>query len=155
MIDEQITRLDDALEAFAQQLEALDKESFLAPLGNWTARDIVAHLVGWNRHVITGSRQLLKGELPFYDTDPGDDFANVNSDLIRRYPSRDRKQLVAELRRSKDELVAFLRTIDELSWAHDFGVRHKGETITIRSTVDDLIADYAHHREQLEVAAAS
>jgi len=28
-------------------------------------------------------------------------------------------------------------------------VRHNGQTVTIGSTVDDLIVDYAHHAEQI------
>ena len=51
---------------------------------------------------------------------------------------------------SRRELTAFLRVVDPGVWDRDFGVRHEGETLTVKSTVEDLIADYHHHRVQLE-----
>jgi len=148
-IADQIAKLTRSVDAFERCVASLDEGAFLKPLRRWTPRDIVAHLVGWNRHVIEGSRQILKGELPFYDVDPGEDFANVNADLIRDYPSKDRDELLEELRSTERELTAFLRSVDESAWGRDFGVRNKGATITVRNTVDDLIADYAHHQNKL------
>jgi len=153
MIGDQIAELRRSVDAFERCVASLDEGAFLKPFGRWTPRDIVAHLVGWNRHVIEGSRQILKGELPFYDVDPGEDFANVNAELIRNYPSQERDELLEELRGSERELTAFLRSIDEGAWDRDFGVRNEGATITVRNTVDDLIADYAHHQEQLAALA--
>ena len=51
------------------------------------------------------------------------------------------------------ELTAFLGSIDEGAWDRDFGVRHDGSTITVKNTVDDLIADYVHHQEQIAALA--
>ena len=149
-IADQIAELTRSVDAFERCAASLDEGAFLKPVRRWTPRDIVAHLVGWNRHVIEGSRQILKGELPFYDVDPGEDFANVNAELIRNYPSEDRDQLLEELRSSERELTAFLRSVDESAWDRDFGVRNEGATITVRNTIDDLIADYARHQQQLE-----
>ena len=149
MIEDQIAELKRSVDAFERCVASLDEGTFLKPLRRWTPRDIVAHLVGWNRHVIEGSRQILTGELPFYDVDPGEDFANVNAELIRQYPSQDRDELLEELKSSERELTVFLRSVDESAWDGDFGVRNEGATITVRNTVDDLITDYAHHLEQL------
>ncbi len=153
MIGDQIAALNRSVQAFERCVTSLNDETFLKPLRCWTPRDIVAHLVGWNRHVIEGSRQILKGELPFYDVDPGEDFANVNAEHIRKYPSQDRDELLEQLRGSEQELTAFLSSIDEGAWDRDFGVRHEGSTITVKNTVDDLIADYAHHQSQLAALA--
>ena len=119
-------------------------------LNGWSPRDIVAHLIGWNRYIIEGSRQIVRGELPFYDVDPGDDYARINADLVRRYPSQDRAALLAELRSSAGELKGFLATLDPGRWSRDYGVRHGGEVVTIRNTVKDLIEDYDHHRKQID-----
>jgi hypothetical protein len=32
-------------------------------------------------------------------------------------------------------------------------VRHKGQVVTVKSTVEDLIVDYAHHGEQVRALA--
>jgi hypothetical protein len=134
-LEEQLDQLQHSVEAFAGSVVSLDEALFLRKVTNWTARDMVAHLIGWNRYVVRGARQILRGELPFYDVDPGPDYSNVNAALVREYADTDRSALLKSL-------------VD--TWDRDFGVRHKGETLTVKSTVDDLIADYHHHREQLE-----
>lgn len=149
-VNEQIHQLQRRVEAFVGSVASLDERLFLRTVTNWTVRDIVAHLVGWNRYVVIGAREILQGELPFYDVDPGTDYAKVNAALIREYADVDRSTLLENLAASTRELAAFLRAIDPAAWDRDFGVRHKDETLTVKSTVDDLIADYDHHRIQLE-----
>jgi uncharacterized protein (TIGR03083 family) len=141
--------LHEAVESFAELVSALDDEIFLGPLGRWSARDVVAHLIGWNRYTVEGARQIAQGELPFYDVDPGDDFANVNREHVREYPSRVKNDLLAELRASARELSEALSALEPGAWSRDFGVRHKDQTVTIQSTVDDLIVDYGHHAAQI------
>jgi len=148
-IETQKGELSEAVESLAQLVEALDEQNFLGPLGRWSARDVVAHLIGWNRYTVQGARQIVRGELPFYDVDPGEDYANVNRTHLREYPSRVRDELLAELRTSARELSEALSLLDPDTWSRDYGVRHKGQTVTIRGTVDDLITDYAHHSEQI------
>ncbi len=148
-IESQIRELRDAVESFARLVAPVDDERFLGPLGRWSARDVVAHLIGWNRYTVRGMKQIVRGELPFYDVDPGEDYANVNRQHLRDYPSRVKDELLAELRASARELAEALSRLDADSWSTDYGVRHKGQTVTIRSTVSDLIVDYGHHAEQI------
>jgi len=148
-VETQKGELAEAVESLARLVEALDEKAFLGPLGRWSARDVVAHLIGWNRYTVQGARQIVRGELPFYDVDPGEDYANVNRTHVREYPSRVRDELLAELRISARELSEALSALDSDTWSRDYGVRHNGQTVTIGSTVDDLIVDYAHHAEQI------
>lgn len=152
-IEIQKAELAGAVESFARAIDALADESFLGPLGRWSARDVVAHLIGWNRYTVRGMEQIVRGELPFYDVDPGEDYANVNRAHVREYPSRARDELLAELRASARELSAALSALDLETWGRDSGARHKGQTVTIESTVRDLVVDYAHHEEQIRALA--
>ena len=145
-----LARLHRNLGAFEAAVKSLAGEVYLARTERWSPRDIVAHLVGWNRYVVRGSEQLMRGELPFYDEDPGENFANVNATHLVEYPSEDRDELLAELRRAVDELCAFLAELPADAWATDFGVRHGDEVLTIQKTVNELIDDYETHRSQLE-----
>ena len=153
--EEQIEQLEGCVEAFAGAVALLDERLFLEKVTSWTARDIVAHLIGWNRYIVRGGRQILRGELPFYDVDPGPDYSKVNAELVRKYAETDRSKLLQSLTASANELTSYLRSIDPDAWDRDFGVRHDGETVTVKSTVSDLIADYHHHRAQLEEFNAS
>jgi len=149
-IEMQITRLDLSVEDFARYIASLNEELFLKKFNLWSPRDVVAHLIGWNRYIIEGSKQIKRGELPFYDIDPGENYSNVNAVLVREYSSRDKKELLNELKDSAQELKQFLQSLDSSEWDHDYGVRHQDSTITIRNTVDELIEDYDKHREQIE-----
>ncbi len=146
----EIEKLDRGVEALSEAVSALDEPLFLADFGRWSPRDIIAHLVGWNRYVIEGSRQILRGELPFYDVDPGEDYSKVNAELVREIATVDRPQLLAELRASARELSRFLRALEPGEWRRNHGVRHAGAVVTIENTVDELIEDYFHHQRQIE-----
>jgi len=148
-IETQINKLGLIVEDFARCVASLDKRLFLKKLNRWSPRDILAHLIGWNRYMIAGSKQIMKGELPFYDIDPGKNYSKVNAVLVRRYASRDKQELLDELRASVQELKQFLQSLDAGEWCRDYGVRHQGAIITIQNSVDDLIADYAYHIEQI------
>lgn len=159
-VEDQIDRLRHAVEAFAASVAALDDDLFLRHMNGWTPRDVVAHLAGWNRYMVLGAKQILRGELPFYDVDPGPDYSKVNAALVREYNDTDRSVLLGKLAESAGELEAFLRTVSPDEWDRDFGVRHNadglsvqstaGSLVTVKSSVNDLIADYDHHRAQLE-----
>jgi hypothetical protein len=149
-IREQITRLGHSVDEFATTIASLGAERFLEKFNGWSPRDVVAHLIGWNRHVIEGGSQIRRAQLPFYDRDPGENYSKVNAELIRRYSSKNAGELLDELRKSAAELTSYLRSLDRDEWARDFGVRHAGSTVTIETTVDELIADYDHHRRQIE-----
>ena len=148
-IETQIKNLGEGVREIRVAVEALSEGAFLGPLGNWTPRDIVAHLIGWNRYYIRGTQQLLEGELPFYDIDPGENYSNVNARLVAEYPSENRTELLAEHEKAAHELAEFLRSLSEEQWSGSTGVLLEGEELTIRQNVDWLIEDHHHHSEQI------
>jgi len=148
-IEGQLSRLEKNLDDLCRCVSSLDERMFLRPIRQWSPRDIVAHLVGWNRYLVQGADQIRRGELPFYDIDPGDNYSNVNTALVRKYSSARRDELLDDLRASARELQQYLRSLDTTEWDRDYGVRHAGATITIRNSVGELIDDYHHHREQI------
>jgi hypothetical protein len=149
-VENQINRLGLVAEGLERCILSLTEEGFLTRIGPWSTRDILAHLVGWNRYVIEGSKQIKKEELPFYDKDPGENYSKVNAVHISKYSSRGRKKLLEELQASTRELKQFLQSLDPDEWDRDYGVKHQGSTLTVRSTVDDLIGDYDHHIKQIK-----
>jgi hypothetical protein len=159
-IEEQINKFDHCVQAFATSVAALDEHLFFRKVNGWTPRDIVAHLIGWNRFIVEGSKQILRRELPFYNVDSGPNYSKINAAIVPKYDDTDRTVLLEKLAESAGELIAFLQTIAPEDWDRDFGIRHKGENlsvnstandlVTVKSTIDDFISDYDHHRRQLE-----
>ncbi len=150
LLKEQIKRFSHAVEDFTLSVTPLTENMLLRKLGSWSPRDILAHLIGWNRYIIEGSEQLKRGELPFYDIDPGENYSNVNAVLVSKYSSENKQELLDELQTSAQELQQFLNLLNPTDLERDFGVRHNGVVITIQNTVDEYIEDYVHHRKQIK-----
>jgi len=148
-IETQIKNLGEGVREIRVAVEALSENAFLGALGNWTPRDVVAHLIGWNRYSVRGAQQLLEGELPFYDSDPGKDYSKVNARIVAEYPSTSRSELLEEHEKAARELAEFLRSLTEEQWSGSTGVLLEGEELTIRQNVDWLIEDHHHHSEQI------
>ena len=149
-IETQVDRFDQAVKNLAGCIEALTPESFLAELNGWSPRDIVAHLIGWNRYYITGCDQIRQGELPFYYIDPGDDFSKVNARFVQQYASTSQKELLAELEASWQALQQYLLSLAPEEWAADYGVRYAGSPLTIENSVEALLQDYGAHQQEIE-----
>jgi hypothetical protein len=149
-IETQIAKFDQSIEDFVHCVASLNEEFFLKRSDHWSPRDVVAHLIGWNRYTIEGSNQIRRGELPFYEIDPGEDCCKVNAVLILEYSSTDRQEMLDELQVSYHELKRFIQSLDSSEWSRDYGVRHKGAIITIQNTVDELIEDYDIHKERIK-----
>ena len=128
---------------------------FLTKIDSWSPRDVLAHLIGWNRYTIEGCQQIRKGETPFYFIDPGDDFSKVNALLVQEYYSSDKRRLINELETSAQELEQFLLSVDPTEWEADYGVTYEGGPVTIKNSIDVLIRDYVVHRQQIEKWAES
>ena len=150
-IEEQLNNLDVHIQTFVSCIDSLPEAFFLKRMDkHWAPRDVVAHLIGWNRYTIEGCQQMRRGETPFYFIDPGDDFSKVNAMSVRKYHSRSRRKLVSELEASAQELRQFLLSLDPTEWKADYGIRWRRGPVTIRNTVDALIHDYVLHRQQIE-----
>jgi hypothetical protein len=151
----QIKQLDQAVSNLKTCIQDLPESKFLQPINGqpingWTPRDVIAHLIGWNRHTITGCRQIKTGELPSYFSDAENDFSNVNAESLDLYAKTDQGLLLDELEDSSQALQNYLLFLDPDDWQTDFGVRYRDSTITIENTVAALIKDYDDHREEIQ-----
>ena len=146
----QLANLEAAYRAFCDTFRSLPDEAFLAPLGDWTPRDIAAHFVGWNRITLAGSAELREGVRPFYFDDGTNNYRKVNAVFCERFPSRDRGEMLAQIASTMDELVSYLRLVPEREWELDTGVVHyRPGPATVARCVDSLLRDYRNHRDEI------
>ena len=148
-----IKLLDQAVSKFKTCIQDLSESKFLQPMNGWTPRDVLAHLIGWNRLYIISLREIKTGELPSYFSDDENDYSNVNAESVEMYASTDQGLLLDELEDSSQALQNFLLFLDPNDWKIDFGVRYHGSTITIENQVAELIKDYDDHREEIQAWA--
>jgi hypothetical protein len=145
-----LTDLHTAYESFQQTVRGLSPEAFLRSLGDWTPRDIVAHLIGWNRITLVGCGELREGVKPFYFYDGTNDYRKVNATFFRQFSSEDRDALLQNMAVAYDALVAYLKTVNKSEWEADTGIVHyRGGPATPARSVDSLIRDYRKHREEI------
>lgn len=149
-VEEQIRNLNNNIKEFSRYINSLPENLFLKKLDDWAPRDILAHLIGWNRSTIEGCQQIMKGETPWYFIDPGHDFSKFNARLVEEYNSKDRGRLIEELEVSAQELELFLVSIDDTRWDTGYGVTYKGGSVTVNNMVEGLNIDYVKHREQIQ-----
>lgn len=147
---EQLKGLEEALDRFRVCIRLLPETVFTACMHDWTPRDVVAHLIGWNRYTIEGCRDILEDRKPQYLGDAVNDFSNLNAQSVQRYSCEDREGLLAELDNSFDELRAYLAAVDPDHWETHGGVKHEQWIITAPDSVDALRDDYEAHREEIK-----
>ena len=141
---------------FAALIQSLPETLFLSTMNGWSPRDVVAHLIGWNRCMREVCLRLQQGQTPFYYADAANDFQNVNAELVARYASQDKDVMLAELSTSKEELIQYLVSLDASIWDTDYGVQHhRGGTATVARTVKSLGDDYQDHRQEIEAWTSS
>ena len=148
--DRRLAQLEQAVERFKACIEALPEDLFLEPMNGWSVRDVVAHLIGWNRYTIEGCRDILRGVRPFYLDDDCYDFCNVNAASVQKYASPCRHELLSKLDTSFNELKGYLLLLSPSQWCEDTAVKHEWVTITVENTVLGLRDDYEKHRNAIQ-----
>src|SRR4030067_616777 len=74
----------------------------------WAPRDVVAHLIGWNRLMIQASKSILAGHQPAYYSDALNDYRNINAAFIKQHLSRTKQELLHELHSSMRDFDSYV-----------------------------------------------
>lgn len=145
-----ILPLKSAYEDFSILIASLSDEQFLCLMDDWSPRDVVAHLVGWNSLMIESSLSILAGKAPSYYDDAPNDYSNINSDFVQKHSSRSKSDLLAELESSMVKFEAFIFSLPAEELVADHGVLHySGSPASVARIVNSLAGDYQHHVRQI------
>jgi hypothetical protein len=137
-------------EAFCDAIRALPEDLFLAKIDEWTPRDVVAHLVGWNRRMVHACQDILAGTTPDYYADAPNDYRTINAGYVARHASTSREALLRDLAAGLEELTAYARALNPAEWEASHGVKHyRGAPATVAGTLASLAGDYAQHARQI------
>ncbi len=135
---------------FMQTIRTLSSEQFLQPMNGWSARDIVAHLIGWNHNCATVVNAVQAGETPQVFIDSGDDFSRVNAESVIKYDSKDMVELLREMETSFQALAQCLFKVDEEIWSKKIIIPGLGYDPTIEKCTRAVSEDYEKHRLEIE-----
>jgi hypothetical protein len=145
-----------AYDDFVACVSSLGEEAFLAPMGDWAPRDVVAHLVGWNRFMIQACDSILAGEPPVYYADAANNYAGINAALVGHYASRSKAALLEDLASSMGELSAYVAGLPPAALTTTRGViHHSGESATVAKVFRSLAGDYQEHVREIRAWLAA
>ena len=148
--DAALAPLERAWHSLDAAVRALPDERFLAPMRGWSARDIVAHLIGWNRHMIEASGSILRGETPAYYADAPHGYRNLNAAHAAAHASRSREELLRELEGSLLEFKTFVQSLSPAEIENSHGVLHySGRPATVGGIIRSLTQDYRDHTVEI------
>lgn len=119
-------------------------------MNGWSPRDVLAHLIDWNRQMIEASATILQGETPAYYADAPNDYRNINAGFVTRHVSRSKTELLEELRSSMEDFERYIRSLNQSELTASHGVMHySGRPATVAGIIASLTGDYQEHLRQI------
>ena len=118
-------------------------------LGIWLVKDLLAHLIGWDKTNLAASKRILKGTLPSFYKYHDRDWQTYNAIFVKKHKKDSSDELIAEAIASQKKLVEFLQSIPPEQFNKDFGVRFRGYKVTIQRLLEAEIDDEQTHLQQI------
>ena len=119
-------------------------------LGVWSAKELLAHLVGWDYTNIEATKSILSGELPEFYSHHDRDWASYNAFLVERHKTEDFAELLHSVEASHRALVDLLGTVPADEFEKDRGVRYKRYKVTIARLLQAEAEDEEEHYRQIK-----
>jgi hypothetical protein len=147
---EVISQLADARQA------VVDAASSLAPwqqeqvfLGVWTAKDLLAHLVGWDYANLESVQAILNDRLPGFYEHYDRDWKSFNERLVSEHRLDDFSDLLVSLRESHRKLIDSVSAVPAEEFFKDRGLRFKGYKVMIGNILQVEANDEKEHAAQI------
>jgi uncharacterized damage-inducible protein DinB len=119
-------------------------------LGEWSAKDLLAHLAGWDFTNLQAAKEVLGGRLPsFYDYHDRD-WRTYNARLVAKYRIEDFDALLEAVQDSHRQLLEHLESIPADEFVKDRGLRFRGWRVTIAALLRVEASDEEEHYRQQE-----
>lgn len=115
---EMLERLDTEYRQLRRTLARLTREQMLQPnvIGVWSVKDMLAHLVFWNRFPVDEVGAALCGEFFVYPTRSSDE---INARAVRLFQGKSLEETLIDFERSYGEVVALIETLPDEALEQD------------------------------------
>jgi len=114
----------------ARQLTAAQQDAIF--LGEWSVKDMLAHLAGWDDTNIQAVQEILAGQRPSFWQHYDRDWQSYNAQLVAQYKRDDFAELVAVVEASHRRLIAFLQALPA-----DVYIKHPKIGTLLRTDIKD------------------
>jgi hypothetical protein len=104
--EELLNNLDDEYKKFLDAIKGLDESHLIEVwFGDWSIREIAAHLMGWHRELGAGLDRMARGERPFPEEASFDNIDNWNE----KFASAARGVTASDVLRDLERSHAYFR----------------------------------------------
>jgi len=105
--DQLINRVNEGFKALVAAVDDLDEEQMTRRwYGDWGVREIMAHIAGWHREMARALERISRGERPVPEGVDYNDADSWNGKFARQAAERTGREILEELRASKEAFVA-------------------------------------------------
>jgi uncharacterized damage-inducible protein DinB/predicted RNase H-like HicB family nuclease len=106
-----LARLAAERSGLLEQLIGLDERALTEVLavGDWTVKEVLAHIAAWDRWVLREMKRMLRGEAPDITTAQNEDAFNAAN--VPAWRNRALEEVLAELQEARATWVAWLETL--------------------------------------------
>jgi hypothetical protein len=118
-------------------------------LGEWSVKDLLAHLVGWDFTNLQAVREILSGQYPSFFQYYDKDWHTYNQRLVSQYRREPLSALLAELEDSHGQLLSFLRALPAADLLNAKARHPTGRTVTLRNLLLSEADDERIHAQQV------
>ncbi len=120
-------------------------------LGEWSVKDLLAHLVGWDFTNIQAIREILDGQAPTFLQYFDKDWRSFNRKLVEQYRREPLQALLAEVQASHQEFMAFLDALPAEELLKGKARSPRGRPVTIQNLLRVEARDEQTHAEQVKM----
>jgi hypothetical protein len=118
-------------------------------LGIWSIKDLLAHLIGWDKTNLNAIRSVIRNQVPSFYEYHDHDWRTYNAMLVKKNKKDSCKELIATAKSSQQKLIEFLQKIPPEDFNKDFGVRFRGYKVTIQRLLEAEADDERTHSGQI------
>lgn len=118
-------------------------------IGTWSVMDLLAHFAGWDLTNLQAAKDVLDGLLPEFYEHHDRDWKTYNALLVARYKKGDFMELIASVRNTQKQLMAYLESLPAEDLNRDTGVRYHGIRVTLARLLQSELEDEKTHFEQV------
>jgi len=157
MDEKEETQRDLLLNAWHEaRTDLLNEAGSLSPeqreavfLGIWSIKDLLAHLAGWDFTNLDAVKEVLAGKVPVFYDHYDHDWQSYNAMLVGKYKREDFDELLSLVEDSHRQLLEFLQEVSAETFLKDFGLRARGQKVTIQRLLEAELKDELIHSQQM------
>ncbi len=154
-------QLDDARERLVNSYAGLSEQEMVEPgvAGDWSVRDILAHIAVWDREQTSAYRAMLQGERPYFLDIDMDGVEAFNQERHAQVEGVGVDGVITDFLAAREEMLALLRDVDNAAlFAPAPGDEHADLSIAACVGVSynhdeehaEMIEDWRAKRQQAE-----